>query len=124
MKNSEANKLMKEWQKRLCMQDWRIVLYTDCMPDEMNVDDSSGCVSWQESTKTACIQILDPKYYGSRVTPFDFEKTLVHELMHLKMCMMYKREGSLRERLTHQVLDDISRALVDAKRFMPPEVVE
>lgn len=122
MKTSEANKLMKEWQKRLCLQDWQIVLYIDCAPDEMHVDDSSGCVSWQESTKTACIQIIDPKYYGQRVAPFDFEKTLVHELMHLKMCMMYRREGSLKERLAHQLIDDLSRALVDAKRAKWPEV--
>ena len=116
MKSNEAKNLLKEWQNRLSMQDWRIALYVDCMPDEMHVDDSSGCVSWQESTKTACIQILDQKYYGERVVPFDFEKTLVHELMHLKMCMMYKREGSMRERLAHQVIDGIARALVDAKR--------
>ena len=116
MKSNEAKNLLKEWQNRLSMQDWRIALYVDCMPDEMHVDDSSGCVSWQESTKTACIQILDQKYYGERVVPFDFEKTLVHELMHLKMCMMYKREGSMRERLAHQVIDGIARALVDANR--------
>lgn len=109
--------LMKEWQKRLSLQDWRIVLYDDCSPDDMHVDESSGCVQWQESTKTACIQILDPKYYGERVVPFDFEKTLVHELLHLKFCMLYSRDGSLRERLVHQMVDDFSRALVDAKRY-------
>lgn len=108
--------LMKEWQKRLSLQDWRIVLYENCSPDDMHVDESSGCVQWQESTKTACIQILDPKYYGERVVPFDFEKTLVHELLHLKFCMLYSRDGSLRERLVHQMVDDFSRALVDAKR--------
>lgn len=121
MKTSEANKLMKEWQKRLSMQDWRIVLHIDCEPDDMYVEDSSGSVSWQESTKTACINILDPKYYGQRVVPYDFEKTLVHELLHLKFCMMYKRDGSLRERLVHTLIDDISRALVDAKRTKWPE---
>lgn len=122
MKTSEANKLMKEWQKRLSMQDWRIALYTDCPPDEMSLDDSSGCVSWQESTKTACIQILDPKFYGKRVAPFDFEKTLVHELLHLKFCMFYDKEGEVRERLVHQSIDDLARALVDAKRTKWPEV--
>lgn len=108
--------LMKEWQKRLSLSDWTIALYAECSPDEMSLDDSSGCVSWQESTRTACIQILDPKYYGERVAPFDFEKTLVHELLHLKFCMFYKRDGSLRERLVHQAVDDLARALVSAKR--------
>lgn len=108
--------LLAEWKKRLCLHDWNIKLYTGCAPDDMSIDDSSGCVHWQESTKTACIQILDPKFYGERVVPFDFEKTLVHELMHLKMCMLYKKDGSLRERIVHQLIDDMSRALVDAKR--------
>lgn len=114
---------MKEWQKRLSMQDWRIVLKTNCKADEMELVDSSGCVAWQESTKTAMIQIVDPAEYGDRVVPFDFEKTLVHELMHLKMCMLYDEKDTLQERIVHQTLDDISRALVDAKRAgMPKEV--
>lgn len=87
------------------------------MPVDMSIEDSSGCVSWQESTKTAFVQIIDPKYYGDRVVPFDFEQTLVHELMHLKMCMCYDEDETLRERIVHQILDDISRALVDAKRY-------
>ena len=115
------NGLLKEWQKRLSMQDWRIKLYTGCDPDGMDILDSSGCVSWQESTKTACIRILDPQYYGDRVVPFDFEKTLVHELLHLKFCMMYRKDGSLRERLVHALIDDMARALVDAKRWKAKE---
>ena len=99
------------------MQDWRIKLAVDCRPVDMSIDESSGCVSWQESTKTAMIQIVDADYYGDRVVPFDFEKTLVHELLHCKFCMMYDDDGEVRERLTHQIVDDIARALVDAKRY-------
>ena len=113
--------LLKEWQKRLALTDWRIALQTNCDPDEMHVVDSAGCVSWEESSKTALIQIVDPKYYGKRVVPFDFEKTLVHELMHLKSCLFYDNDDELRERIVHQAIDDIARALVDAKRLKPPE---
>ena len=107
---------MKEWQKRLSMQDWRVFMKENCKPSEMSVDESSGCISWQESSKTAYMQIIDPEYYGERVIPFDFEKTLVHELLHLKFCLFYDEDGEVRERLVHQVIDEISRALVDAKR--------
>lgn len=113
--------LMKEWQKRLALTDWRIALQTDCEPDEMGVAESAGCVSWEESSKTALIQIIDPKYYGKRVVPFDFEKTLVHELMHLKTCLFYDHSDELRERVVHQAIDDLARALVDAKRLVPKE---
>lgn len=115
-------KLLKEWQERLSMQDWRIELQVGCRPDEMGVDDSSGCVQWQESSKTALVQIIDPKYYGERVVPYDFEKTLVHELMHLKTCLFYDSDDTLRERIVHMALDDIARALVDAKRAVPQNV--
>ena len=104
------------------MQDWSIILQVDCAPGEMVEPDSSGCVSWQESTKSAYIQILDEAYYGERAVPFDFEKTLVHELMHLKMCMTYNESGTLKERIVHQILDDISKALVEAKRLKTTEV--
>ena len=114
-----GNALLKEWQKRLGLQDWRVKLMVDCKPAEMSVDESSGCVSWQESTKTALIQIVDPKYYGDRVVAFDFEKTLVHELLHLKFCLLYDEDGELRERVVHQCVDDMARALVEAKRLVP-----
>lgn len=116
-----SKSLLKEWQKRLCLQDWRIELATGCKPADMDIVESSGCVSWQESTKTAFIQIVDEQYYGDRVVPFDFEKTLVHELMHLKMCMLYSEKDELQERLVHQILDDLARALVDAKRYGIPK---
>lgn len=114
-------KLLKEWQKRLALMDWRISMQTNCDPAEMGINDSAGCVQWEESSKTALIQIVDPKYYGSRVVPFDFEKTLVHELMHLKTCLFYDEDDELRERVVHMSIDDIARALVDAKRLVPAE---
>ena len=75
-----------------------------------------GCSTFEESTKTARIDILDPKYYGDRVVPFDREKTLVHELMHLKLCLLDTNDNDLQSRLVHQTIDDMARALVDAKR--------
>ena len=114
--------LLKEWQKRLSLTEWRVRLVTGCDPEEMAIPDAAGCTSWQESTKTALIQIIDPVYYGKRVIPFDFEETLVHELLHLKTCLFYDEKDELRERIVHQVIDEIARALVDAKRAVPPDV--
>lgn len=116
--------LLKEWQKRLALMDWRIALQTNCEPEEMGIVDSAGCVQWEESSKTALIQIVKPERYGKRVVPFDFEKTLVHELMHLKTCLFYDNDDELRERIVHQAIDDIARALVDAKRLKGAEQKE
>lgn len=108
--------LLREWQKRLGLQDWRIKLHPKCAPDEMEIANSAGCTAWVETNKTARIQILDPEYYGKRVAPFDWEKTLVHELLHLKMCLISDGVPEFQERYIHQMIDDLARAFVDAKR--------
>ena len=110
-----STEMFNEWVNRLGLSDWRIKFYPCCSPDEMG-EDCSGLTTWQEVNKTAKIQILDPQYYGERVVPFDFEKTLVHELLHLKTCLISDTENELQERLMHQMIDDLARAMVDAKR--------
>ena len=112
----EAVKLLKEWQNRLFLNDWRIKLYHSCSPEEMEQEGGCGCATWTEATKVAKIQILDEQYYGERVIPFDFEKTLVHELMHLKVSLLVENDNDLQERLMHQLIDDMARSLVDTKR--------
>lgn len=108
--------LMKEWVIRLGLQDWRITLYDECSPDEMEVQNVAGCAVWTECNKTAKIQILDPQYYGKRIVPYDYEKTLVHELLHLKTSLISDVADELQARLMHLMIDDLARALVDAKR--------
>ena len=113
----KSNKL-QEWQERLGLTDWRISLH-DCMPvGEMMEENVSGCTEFQEVNKTARIEILDPDEYGERVIPFDYERILVHELLHLKLCLISETfgEDTLQERVAHQLIDDLARALIDAKR--------
>ena len=111
----EANQLLNEWIERLGLQEWRIKLNVNCTEEE--TEGNSGLTIWQETNMTACINIVDEKYYGDdRVVPFDFEKTLVHELLHLKTCFLTDSGNELQDRVGHQMIDSISRALVDAKR--------
>lgn len=116
MKKREANALLAEWQERLGLQEWRIALYHKCKPEDMMVQNSAGCTEWSETIKTARIEIINPKYYGERVARFDFEKTLVHELLHLKTCLVSDEVSDLQQRVMHQMIDDLARAFVDAKR--------
>ena len=109
--------LLEEWQKRLGLQDWRIKLCSNCKPEEMTIQDADGCTEWTEAIKTARIEIIDPQYYGERIVPFDYEKTLVHELLHLKTCLVSDMVDDLQTRYMHQIIDDLARAFVDAKRW-------
>lgn len=118
-KKSREQLLLGEWIRRLGLHDWAIVLYVNCDPDEMKVPDSVGCTSWEESTKSAYIQIVDPEKVRGLTRPFSFEQILVHELLHLKTAFLSSKddEETLPDRLLHQLIDDIARALVDAKQY-------
>lgn len=110
------NKLLKEWQKRLGLTDWRIRLNDNLTPTDMTEQEDVGCTVFEEATKTARIEILDEKYYGARIVPYDYEETLVHELLHLKLSLLQTNVSDLQERYAHQIIDDLARAFVDAKK--------
>ena len=109
--------LLIEWQRRLGMQDWAIVLHVNCDPQAMAMSDSEGCTVWEESTKSASIQIADPDKLDDLVRKFDFEEVLVHELLHLKTTLLSSKESdAIEERVLHILIDDLARALIDARR--------
>ena len=124
MKMNDKRQLLEEWQMRLGLIDWRIKLIDGLRPDEMTVNDSAGCTEWTESTKTARIEIINHIYYGDRIVPFDYEKTLVHELLHLKLSLVSDNVDDLQARYMHQIIDDLARALVEAKRYGPERTNE
>ena len=108
--------LLKEWQHRLGLDDWAMSLVTDLKADEMTISDTDGCASWTECNKSARIEILAESEYGERIRPYDFERILVHELLHLKTSLVSSNVDDLQERYMHQLIDDLARAFVDAKR--------
>lgn len=107
--------LLKEWQHRLGLNDWTIVLCEDLTNDEMTLDGCAGCCSTQEVNKTAKIELLKPECYGDRIKPYDIEKTLVHELLHAKFALL-DGVSDLHDRVLHQIIEDLAKAFVDAKR--------
>ena len=108
--------LLNEWKERLFLTAWRIALRPKCKPDEMQ----SGCwgsTEWEEVNKTARIDIVDPDCLTDKMIPFDFETVLVHELLHLKFCLLSDNsDENMESRYVHQLIDEMARALVDAKR--------
>lgn len=108
------SELLKEWQDRLFLQSWRITLRPKCKPDEM--PDCWGRTEWEEVNKTARIDIVDPYCLTDKIIPFDFETVLVHELLHLKFSLLSDNAEDLQARYVHQMIDEMARALVDAKR--------
>lgn len=112
---NQGEMYLRYWRKCLDLEDWHIRLDDECDISDMDIE-TVGQTTWQEVSKTARIQIIDPVHYGERVIPFDYEKTLVHELLHLKTCLLTDNVDPLQERVGHILIDDLARALVDAKR--------
>lgn len=108
--------LLEEWKHRLGLDDWHIVLVQDCSPNDMTLTGVQGECERDEVNKCGVIRVLCEKDYGERILPFDKEKVLVHELMHFKFVFLEMSENELQNRLVHQYIDDLARALVDAKR--------
>ena len=98
---NEEPALIGRSKRKLCVQEWRIKLLTHLRPEEMTMNDVARCSEWSESIKTARIEIIDPAYYGDRIVPFDFEKTLVHELLHLKFSFWCQNEDDIYDRIMH-----------------------
>ena len=113
MSNKE---LLAKWQKRLGLTDWVIDLRDNCVPDDMELPSVAGECVWQEVNKTAVIRIIKPECYGERIAPFDFEKTLVHELLHIKFCLLEESGNPLQDRVLHQIIEDLAKAFVVSER--------
>ena len=105
--------LLEKWKRRLGLHDWKIKLYVNCKPEEMAMSEVAGCTEWSESGKTASIEIIDQQYYGERIVPFNFEKILIHELLHLKMSFWCQNDDNVEDRVMHQIIDDLARAFVE-----------
>lgn len=118
---NEELALLEKWKRKLCLQEWRIKLLTHLHPEEMMVRNTAGCTEWSEAIKTARIEIINPACYGDRIVPFDFEKTLVHELLHLKFSFWCQDEYSVADRLMHQMIDDLARALTEGNSVPHPD---
>lgn len=109
MNNKE---LLAKWQKRLGLSDWIIDLRDNVTSDEMTLQGVSGECEWQEVKKTAIIRIMKPECYGERITTFNFEQTLIHELLHIKFCLLDESGNPIQDRVLHQIIEDLAKAFV------------
>ena len=117
----KAESLLEEWQERLGLLDWAITLRINCQPEEMEEQNVCGETSWAQSIKAATIRIISEEVHGTdRILNYDFEQTLVHELLHLKFGILDNQNKTYESIVTyeviHELIDDLARALVMAKR--------
>ena len=112
MTQSQLNKLVFKWQKKLRLQDWNIDT------SMVNKCRGAGSTFLSKRYKEARVSILNPdqwedSWLGSR----DIEVTLVHELLHLHAIPFDDfKEGSPKNLALETMIELIAIALVNADR--------
>ena len=100
--------LLEKWMQILGLREWTIRLYTGCSSDDTGC--SVASTEWDEVHKAAVIKVINPSQYGERLLPFNFEKTLVHELLHIKFAL-FDGYGDFQDRYLHQIIEEFAGIL-------------
>lgn len=116
-----VNDLLQEWKERLGLENWIITLKYNCKFEDLELENCCGETNWEDTIKTATIKIVSSEEYGKdRLIDYDFEQILVHELLHIKFGLLsftqQDYDGKVVAELRHQLIDDLARALVMARR--------
>lgn len=109
--------LCREWQSTLRLQDWDVKVKV-VRRSAFGNQDAQGECRWVVPKKAALIFILDPVDYPSDIEwPYDMERTLVHELMHLHGAPFDTFDyGSMQDTALEQMVECSADALVRLKR--------
>lgn len=85
------------------------------MESESNRNELKRRFRISKVTRLAIIQIIDQDDVTEPMGEFNYEKTLVHELLHLKMAFLDDSGDDLRDTLTHAMIDDLAVSFVKAR---------
>ena len=118
MTEKKANELFEKWRKVFHLESWEIVFQWCVRRPYMNDSepDSMGCTTFDMVSRQAIIQMLDPVDFHDGLFSYDYEKTLVHELLHIKFAELDYSGDTLRDNLTHQMVNDLAKAFVAVSR--------
>lgn len=116
MTEEKAIELFNKWVHTLCLENWDIKFQWRVRERDMNLKECCGCTTYLHCSRQAIVQMLDPVDFSNELFEYDYEKTLVHELLHIKMSNLDDTGDPLRDKLTHQIIDDLARAFVKCSK--------
>lgn len=110
-----AFRMSAYWSSVLDLSRWSIKFQWKVKATEMNIEDAFGCTTLNKVSRLAIIQIIDQNDVTDSMVAFNYEKTLVHELLHLKMAFLDDSGDDLRDTMTHAMIDDLAVSFVKAR---------
>lgn len=116
MRQDEAvYSLCQKWQDILKLNDWDIVVEVG-RPDELSEPDREGEAFINLAKGEALIRLLDPNAMYDFPFPYDMEKVLVHELLHLSCASFEPEEDPLRHDLWERMIEQTAKTMVEFQR--------
>lgn len=115
MTEEKANELFNKWVSVLHLESWDIKFQWKVRERDMNLRESCGCTTYLHQSRQAIVQMMDPVDFSNALFGYDYEKTLVHELLHIKFADLDDSGDPLRDKLTHQMVDDLAKAFVECQ---------
>jgi hypothetical protein len=111
----------REWQRRLRVQDWQVSIYFVRGSD---IQGKAGQCYSQFSKKQAVIRLTELADADGWDYPYDIEKTIVHELLHLVMAGIdpESKKTGLELDMEEQAVDTLATALIALKRGYLPHI--
>ena len=118
----ELQDLSAWWQNRLELQDWRIHVRFVRGRHLMQHDYCAADIEWVNEHKYAFISIRTEDDYRdqfpdtSAAIPYDAERSLVHELLHIHTRAWETKQDSPESIAEEQAINALARTLVAMKR--------
>lgn len=106
---------LKYWQHRLMLDNWHIVLRDNCPLSDFILKEVQGETEWDTVNRCAVIKIISKNEYGNRIIPFDKEKVLIHELLHIKFSLLWESNSDTQNLILHQLIEDMANSLKGGK---------
>lgn len=116
MTEERANELFRKWVNILHLESWDIRFQWKVRERDMDLKESCGCTGFLHSARQAVVQMVDPVDYDNALFEYDYEKTLIHELLHIKFADLDDTGDPLRDKLTHQMINDLAVAFVTCEK--------
>lgn len=120
MTQKQLERLCREWQKTLRLQDWWIVARLVGQADMIPPDALASCTPTITQRKAVILVLHPSEWRIASEWPRDIEQTLCHELLHLHFAPFAPDDWNTPVGIAmEQAIDLIAEALVAAKRSAP-----
>ena len=116
----KLNTLRREWQKRLKLQDWKIIVgwaEEKFLQDITATETPVGACEYFPEAKEAKVWLLRPEDWAEEENKRerDFENTIVHEMLHCHFAH-FADDGKVSVLIKEQLIEALTEALLELKR--------